>query len=105
MPDQLQITCITMTERLGRHDRILRVGGATFNFAMHQAVVAAITGECSFFMRDSTNGSQLEVLVNSDSPGEPFLQASAGGIWRDNLLNLPQCVPPGILGVYAIDVR
>lgn len=105
MTTRLQITCIKMSDRLGGHDRIQRVGGATFNFEMHQAVVAAMMGEFEFFVHEHASGRDLQVRVNEEG-GQPWLQAFDEGRWLYALLHLPQCVPPAVVGIsYAIDVR
>ncbi|RYX90165.1 MAG: hypothetical protein EOO28_30565 [Comamonadaceae bacterium] len=106
MATRLQITCIKMTDRLGGADKVLRIGGATFNFEMHQAVVAALMGEFEFYVCERATGRELDVLVNEDKTGKQFLQARHDGQWVFALLDLPQCVQPGVVGTFsAIDVR
>lgn len=106
MANRLQITCIKMTDRLGGADKVLRIGGATFNFEMHQAVVAAKMGEFEFYVCERATGRELPVLVNEDTPATEFLQARHDGRWVFTLLDLPQCVQPGVVGtISAIDVR
>lgn len=88
-----EITCIVKPDPQSPHERILRVGGAGFDFSLPEAVAMASRGDWQFFVKGpGLIGMEVDVFVNDTRPGvAPFLQTRSDGIWSNNLLSLPQC--------------
>ena len=90
-----QIDCINKPERLSPHEHITHVGGPKPDGSGRWKdtvpnVVRFIENKQHRFYTQQGNAS-ASVGVKTSAAGNKFLQTFADGIWKDNLLALPEC--------------
>ncbi len=89
-----RIDCVNKPHRDSPHEHITHVGGPKPAGGRWQEavenVVPYIDGKEHRFYTDE-RGARGWVGVNTSRSGRRFLQTYADGIWRDNLLALPEC--------------
>jgi hypothetical protein len=89
-----RIDCVNKPDRNSPHERITHVGGANPAGGRWKDTVANIVAFIEskhhrFYT--SEDGSSAWVGVRTSTAGNKFLQTYADGVWRDNLLALPEC--------------
>jgi hypothetical protein len=74
------------------HEHIVQLGGGTAWKPMSVAdVIKAIETKTDTF-HTLVDGKRAEVRVREPSTGKKYVQTIADGVWKDNLLALPDCV-------------
>ncbi|MEG0139185.1 MAG: DUF3892 domain-containing protein [Citrobacter sp.] len=94
MTTNVQIHCITKSDRQSAHERISRVGGLNdngtrWNLPLDQAIAGAERGEWKFYV--SVNGVSVWVVVAVSAAGNKYLKTQNDGEQPNNLLSLPEC--------------
>jgi hypothetical protein len=89
-----RIDCINKPDRDSRHERISHVGGPRPEGGRWRDTTANVvqfieSGQHRFYAQE--RGSSAWVGVRQSPTGHKFLQTHADGVWRDNLLALPEC--------------
>jgi hypothetical protein len=90
-----QIDCVNKPDRNSPHERITHVGGPKPDgVGRWKDSLAAVVGfierkEHRFYTAE--DGASAWVGVRTSAAGNKFLQTHADGVWRDNLLALPEC--------------
>jgi uncharacterized protein DUF3892 len=90
-----RVACVNKPDRNSPHERITHVGGpkpdGTGSWKDTVAnVVGFIENNQHRFYTKEGNASAW-VAVRTSAAGNKFLQTYADGIWKDNLLALPEC--------------
>jgi hypothetical protein len=90
-----RIDCVTKPDRNSRHEHITHVGGPNPNGAGRwkeptATIVALIENKTHRFYTSEGNASAW-VGVRTSAAGNKYLQTYADGVWKDNLLALPEC--------------
>jgi hypothetical protein len=89
-----RIDCVNKPHRDSPHEHITQVGGPkSAGGRWHEPVenvVRYLDGKEHRFYTDE-RGARAWVGVNTSRSGRRFLQTYADGVWRDNLLALPEC--------------
>jgi uncharacterized protein DUF3892 len=91
---EVQITCITKTNRLNPHERIDSVGGIypdgrRWRLTQQEAVSCIENGNRTFSVR--LNGSSAWVMVAVGQYGDKYLKMAADDEHSNKLLSLPDC--------------
>jgi hypothetical protein len=89
-----RIDCVNKPDRNSPHEAITNVGGpnpAGGRWKEPVARVVAFIESKQHRFYTSEGGSSAWVGVRTSARGHKFLQTHADGIWRDNLLALPEC--------------
>lgn len=88
----VQVTCITKPIPLSSHEHISHIGGIGWKWT-REAVVQSIESKTNtFYVIDPVSGKKAYVGVVRPADGRPpYLQTYADGVWKNNLLSLPQC--------------
>lgn len=94
MSANVQITCITKTDRNNPHERIARVGGVNpdgqrWSLSLDEAIRADERGDYKFYA--SVNGVSVWVDVVVSAAGNKYLKTRGDGQHENNLLSLPEC--------------
>lgn len=94
MTTNVQIQCITKSDRQSAHERISRVGGVNangtrWNLPLDQAIAGIERGEWRFYV--SVNGVSIWVVVAVSAAGNKYLKTQNDGEQPNNLLSLPEC--------------
>jgi hypothetical protein len=87
--------CVNKPHRDSPHEHIIHVGGPSPTGGSRwndtaANVVRFIEDNVHRFYTDE-RGARAWVGVNTSRSGRRFLQTHADGVWRDNLLALPEC--------------
>ena len=85
----LQITCISKTNRPSAHEAISHVGG-TWGRKTQQQTIVEIEGRINQFCT-SVNGRSVWLVVGVSQWGNKYLKTEADGAGQNNLLSLPEC--------------
>ena len=90
-----RIDCVNKPDRNSRHEHITHVGGPNPDGSGRWKdtvpnVVRFIENQTHRFYTKEDNASAW-VGVRTSAAGNKFLQTYADGVWKDNLLALPEC--------------
>jgi hypothetical protein len=90
-----QIDCVNKPDRLNVHESIKNVGGPNPTGGGRwkdtvSNVVGFIENQTHRFYTHQGNATAM-VGVRTSAAGHKFLQTYADGVWKDNLLALPEC--------------
>lgn len=88
MPD-VQVTCITKSDRNNRHESISHIGGLAgpWKWTVSQVIQSIRTKTNTFYTL--VNGNRAEIAIVDGA--HPYLRTHADSAWNDNLLALPEC--------------
>ena len=94
MATRHQVTCITKSDRMNPHERILSIGGSNGNgtnwkLSQAEAIQGIESGKWEFFV--SRGGRTVSVVVATSQYGYKYLKTTADGAQPDNLLSLSEC--------------
>ncbi len=94
MSVNVQITCISKTDRNSPHERIARVGGINpdgqrWSLSLDEAIRADERGDYKFYA--NVNGKSVWVKVVESASGNKYLKTDGDGQQENNLLSLPEC--------------
>jgi hypothetical protein len=90
-----RIDCINKPDRFSPHEHITHVGGprpdgsGRWKDTVPNVVQFIENREHSFYTKEGD--AFAWVGVRTSTTGRKFLQTYADGIWKDNLLALPEC--------------
>jgi hypothetical protein len=88
-----RIDCVNKPDRKSPHEHITHVGGPNGNVRWKDTVATVVgfiePGEHRFYTREGN--ASAWVGVRTSAAGNKFLQTHADGVWKDNLLALPEC--------------
>jgi len=90
-----RIACINKPDRNSPHEHITNVGGpkpdgsGRWKDAVANVVQYIETNQHRFYTQEGN--AFAWVGVRTSAAGRKFLQTHSDGIWRDNLLALPEC--------------
>ena len=93
---EFEIDCINKPDRMSPHERIQYIGNqqGQWKLTLQSAVSRITRGADSFYVVDRITSRRVAVGVHpGHGSAPPFLQTHADGVWRDNLLALPECGP------------
>ncbi len=91
---EYQITCITKRDRMNSHEHITHVGNSSWTpkTRTREEIIELINGGDKFYVLDSYTGNRAYVYVVTPGNGRSqYIQTYADGVWKDNLLSLPEC--------------
>jgi Protein of unknown function (DUF3892) len=94
MPDKLEITCITKSDRMNPHERITHVGGSNVNgtpwrLTQQDAIQGIDAQKWQFYVRKG--GLPVDVIVETSRYGHRYLKTRPDGEQPNNLLSLAEC--------------
>lgn len=94
MAMQVQVKCITKSDRYNPHERILGIGGTNPDggrwwLSQQDAVKGIEDGKWQFYV--SVGGKTVRVIVARSAQGHKHLKTEADGEQPNNLLSLPEC--------------
>jgi Protein of unknown function (DUF3892) len=90
-----RIDCVNKPDRYSTHERITAVGGpkpdgsGRWNDSADNVIRFIESNQHQFYT--SEGGATAWVGVRVSAAGNKFLQTHADGLWKDNLLALPEC--------------
>jgi hypothetical protein len=89
-----RIDCVNKPDRNSPHERITHVGGLDSNGNRWRDTSTNVVGfierkEHRFYTKEGN--ATAWVGVRTSAAGNKFLQTYADGVWKDNLLALPEC--------------
>jgi hypothetical protein len=90
-----RIDCVNKPNRSSPHEHITHVGGPNpdgigrWKDTVPNVVRLIENQQHRFFTKE--DGASAWVGVRTSAAGNKFLQTHADGVWRDNLLALPEC--------------
>lgn len=92
MTTDVEIQCITKTDRMNPHERIQNVGGVhdgkPWNLTLDRAIAGALNQTWRFWTKGG--GKSVWVIVAYHN-GNPYLKTENDGVQPDNLLSLNAC--------------
>jgi hypothetical protein len=88
----VRVTCITKPNPQSAHEHITAIGGIGWKWDREQVIRSIEAKTNTFYVTDPTTGIKAYVGVVRPTDGRgPYLRTYADGIWRNDLLSLPQC--------------
>jgi hypothetical protein len=90
-----RIDCVNKPDRYSPHERITDVGGpkpdgtGRWKNSVTNVVGFIENKEHRFYTKEGNAFAWIGVRISA--AGNKFLQSHADGVWRDNLLALPEC--------------
>jgi hypothetical protein len=90
-----RIDCVNKPDRNSPHERITHVGGpkpdatGRWKDTVENVVTFIEKKEHRFYTREGN--ASAWVGVRTSQAGNKFVQTYADGVWKDNLLALPEC--------------
>lgn len=94
MADRFEILCISKSDRMNPHERILSVGGknpdgSKWKISQVLAIKHIESGKYEFYVTRA--GKTANVVVAISPYGNKYIKTVADGAQPDNLLSLPEC--------------
>ncbi len=88
------IHCITRSDRLNHHQRILAIGGVNrdgtrWKIGEEAAIAGIESGQWRFYVMQ--DGRELDVIVAVSKYDRKYVKTAADGLQPDSLLALPEC--------------
>lgn len=89
---EVRVTCITKPDQLNAHDHITEIGGVGWKWDREKVIRSIEAKTNTFYVVDPTTAKRAYLGVVRPTDGrEPYLRTYADGVWRNDLLSLPQC--------------
>lgn len=94
MASNIQITCITKSDRYNPYERILSVGGKNsdgthWKLTQKEAIESIENDKWKFYV--SVQGKSVWVIIAKSAQGNKYLKTENDGEQPNNLLSLPEC--------------
>jgi hypothetical protein len=92
----VRVTCIHKVPRNDTHHGITHLGGSNWRWTRQQVVDSINAKTNTFYVFEGNR--KVYVYVARSTDGREWVQTYADGVWKDNLLALPECaqfVAPG----------
>lgn len=95
MSIEIQISCISKSDRQSPYERIQRVGGIgstglPWSLTTDEAISKIERGDFIFYVE--VNGSRALVEIAISASGQKYLKTRNDGDHPNNLLSLPECL-------------
>ena len=85
----VQLTCVSKPHRDSPHEDITHVGTSHQTWLREQVIGWIDAGTDTFYTIVARK--RAEVGVVREAGKAPYLRTHVGGLWNDNLLELPRC--------------
>jgi len=88
----VQVTCITKPAVFSSHEHITHIGGVGWRWTREDVIRSIEAKTNTFYVIDPATGARAYVgVVRPADQRSAYIQTYSDGVWRDNLLSLPQC--------------
>jgi hypothetical protein len=94
MPQDIEISCISKSDRFNPHERIVSIGGIkrggiAWKRSQEQAIIDIENGACRYYA--NVGGHLVWTTITVSSLGHKYLKTTADRDQPNNLLNLREC--------------